>query len=252
MLKSWFRKSAPAAATPGVPDDVRVYAIGDIHGRSDLFDDLIARIADDHAARPDKRQVLILLGDLIDRGPDSAAVVERAATLAAMPGEMHALAGNHEELMLLALDGDIDATKLFCRVGGRETLLSYGIASDDYDRADFADIGDLMRAHIPERHVDFLRGMEDLVEIGDYAFVHAGIRPGVPLADQRVSHLRWIRAEFLDHRGIHPRFIVHGHTITDTVDEHPNRLGIDTGAYATGTLTAVGLDGTDRWFIQTG
>ena len=104
---------------------------------------------------------------------------------------------------------------------------------------------------MPSGHIAFLEGMEDMIEIGDYAFVHAGIRPGVPLDEQRPEHLRWIRSGFLDHKQPHPRIIVHGHTITETVDERPNRIGIDTGAYATGRLTAIGLDGEDRWFIAT-
>ena len=251
MFKSLFRKATPAVPPPRVPDDVRVYAIGDIHGRDDLFETLLARIAADHAARPAKRLILILLGDLIDRGPESAAVVDRAIALAATPDETHVLAGNHEELLLLALDGDTDANKLFCRVGGRETLLSYGVSEEDYERSDFAEVLDMMRERVPAEHVAFFRAMEDMVEIGDYAFVHAGIRPGVPLADQDRQHLRWIRREFLEHRGAHPRFIIHGHTITEAVDERPNRIGIDTGAYATGRLTAIGLDGAERWFIAT-
>lgn len=256
MLKSLFSKSVVAPALPCVPDDVRVYAIGDIHGCAALFDDLLARISADHAGRSAKRLVLVLLGDLIDRGVDSAGVVQRARALYGSSGdqsfgEVHVIAGNHEELLLLAIDGDRDATRLFARVGGRETMLSYGVSEAAYDLADLDDLADLMRAHMPEDHIDFLRQLEDVVEIGDYAFVHAGIRPGIALAHQRRAHLRWIRSEFLDHRGPHPRFIVHGHTITENVDERPNRIGIDTGAYATGRLTAIGLDGSDRWFIAT-
>ena len=250
MIRSLFRKSAPPLL-PRVPDDVRVYAIGDIHGRLDLFDQLLAKIDADHDARPEKRRILILLGDLVDRGPDSAGVVRRALTLDGSSDETHVIAGNHEELFQAALDDDRDAMRIFARAGGRETILSYGVATDVYDRTDFDDLSELIRAHLPQEHVDFLARLEDVVEIGDYAFVHAGIRPGVPLKDQRASHLRWIRSEFLDHRGTHPKMIVHGHTITDRVDERPNRIGIDTGAYESGRLTAIGLDGDQRWFIDT-
>lgn len=251
MFKPLFRKPAPVAPAPSVPDDVRVYAIGDVHGRIDLLDDLLERIADDHAARRPKRPVLILLGDLVDRGPESASVIERAITLGRLDDETHIIAGNHEELFLSALDNDRDAMRVFVRAGGRETILSYGVTEDVYDRTEFDDLASLMRTHVPQDHVEFLNRLEDVVEIGDYAFVHAGIRPGIALADQRGAHLRWIRAEFLDYRGIHPKVIVHGHTITDTVDEQPNRIGIDTGAYASGRLTAIGLDGDARWFIDT-
>lgn len=253
MIRTLLRKRRPDAARPRVPDDVRVYAIGDIHGRFDLFEALLASIDADHAAHAPKRRVLVLLGDLVDRGPDSAAVVERARQLVASEAEqVHALAGNHEELMLLALDGDREATRVFLRAGGRETILSYGVPRDAYERADFAEMPALMRAHVPAEHIAFLESLENLVEIGDYAFVHAGIRPGVPLAEQRTEHLRWIRSGFLDHRGAHPRMIVHGHTITETVDERPNRIGIDTGAYQSGRLTAIVLDGDTRRFLATG
>jgi len=252
MLKSLFRKATGGRSgpLPSVPDDVRVYAIGDIHGRLDLFERMLALIDADHAARPAKRQVVILLGDLIDRGPESAQVVARAMALHASAIETHMLAGNHEEMFLLALTGDSEAVRLFARVGGRETMLSYGMSDAEYDRVDFEELAAMMRALVPQSHMEFIGGMADVVEMGDYAFVHAGIKPGVPLAEQRPSHLRWIRGEFLNHRGAHPRFIVHGHTITETVDEQPNRIGIDTGAYASGRLTALALDGSDRWFIE--
>ncbi|WP_326524829.1 metallophosphoesterase [Sphingomonas sp.] len=240
----------PPLAPPRIPDGERIYAIGDVHGRDDLFAELVARIDADDAARPAARTQIIQLGDLIDRGPASAAVIDRAILLSRDRGARF-LAGNHEELLLLALDGDREGLRMFSRVGGHETMMSYGLADDAYQRADFDELLDLMRRHIPADHVDFLRGMEDVIEVGDYAFVHAGIRPGVPLARQRTAHLRWIRGAFLDSEVVHPRFIIHGHTITDTVDERPNRIGIDTGAYATGRLTAIGLEGADRWFIQT-
>lgn len=251
MLKSLFRKAIGPATSPArVPDDVRVYAIGDIHGRADLFERILAKIEDDRARAPAKRSIIILLGDLVDRGPDSAGVIERAMALTSSPVETHMIAGNHEELFLLAAGGDREGTRLFAKVGGRETLLSYGVSPAEYERADFDELQGLIRTHVPQSHIDFLHGMTNLVEIGDYAFVHAGIRPGVPLSDQRTAHLRWIRGEFLEHRGAHPRIIVHGHTITETVDERANRIGIDTGAYASGRLTAIMLDGHERRFIE--
>ncbi|MFD1788419.1 metallophosphoesterase family protein [Sphingomonas floccifaciens] len=250
MLGSLFRTSRAAAPTPRIPDDVRVYAIGDVHGRDDLLRQLLDQIDADDASRTPKPSQLIFLGDLIDRGEQSAAVVDRVLRLTA-ERQVRVLGGNHEELLLRTLSGDKEAARIFVRAGGRETILSYGVTAANYDRADFDELPNLIRAHMPSGHIAFLEGLEDMIEIGDYAFVHAGIRPGVPLAEQKPEHLRWIRSGFLDHKQPHPRIIVHGHTITETIDERPNRIGIDTGAYATGRLTAMGLDGDERWFIAT-
>lgn len=253
MLKSFLRRRATSRApAPRVPDDVRAYAIGDIHGRDDLFVDLLAQIDADHRARAPKRRVIVLLGDLVDRGPESAQVVGRAMALAHSGEEVRILKGNHEELFLLACHGDREALRVFGRVGGRETALSYGIAEAEYLNADFDELAELLRRRVPPQHLDFLSATEKMVVLGDYAFVHAGIQPGVPLDQQRGSDLRWIRTEFLNHRGAHSHFIVHGHTITEAVDEQPNRLGIDTGAYDSGRLTAVALEGDQRWFLATG
>lgn len=249
MIKSLFRKAKPVDTAPRVPSDVRVYAIGDIHGCNDAFGRLLSAIDADHAARPAKRQIIVLLGDLIDRGPDSAGAVERAMELAQSGREVRLIAGNHEELLLRACDGDDRALRIFARHGGRETALSYGIEPARYDNADFDDLPELLDAYVPVAHRTFLGRMEEVVVIGDYAFVHAGVRPGVALIDQTGEDLRWIRNRFLDHTEPFERFIVHGHTITEGVDEQPNRLGIDTGAYLGGPLTAVGLDEDQRWFL---
>ncbi len=250
MLGSLFR-SKPGVRPPSVPDDVRVYAIGDVHGCDELLGQLLDRIDADDAGRAPKRTILVFLGDLIDRGDRSAAVVDRVLRLTAGAREVRVLAGNHEELLLRTLSGDREAAKIFVRAGGRETVLSYGVAQADYDRADFDQLPDVIRAHMPSGHIAFLESLEDLIEVGDYAFVHAGIRPGVPLQEQKPEHLRWIRNGFLEHKLPHPRIIIHGHTITEAVDERPNRIGIDTGAYASGKLTAIGLEGGERWFIAT-
>ncbi|MES2755197.1 MAG: metallophosphoesterase family protein [Pseudomonadota bacterium] len=236
---------------PRVPDDVRVYAIGDVHGCDAEFAALLAQIDADHTRRTPKRQIIILLGDLVDRGPDSAAVVTRATELLADDPQARAVAGNHEEMLLGACAGEAQALRLFARNGGRETALSYGIDHETYEAADFDELHRLLDAVVPAPHRAFMSAMEEAVVIGDYAFVHAGIRPGVPIADQRGEDLRWIRGAFLNSGETHEKFIVHGHTITETVDERPNRLGIDTGAYATGRLTAVALEAERRWFLTT-
>lgn len=248
MIKSLFRKRPPELR-PNVPPDVRVYAIGDVHGCADKFEGLLDRINEDHAARPSKRLVIVLLGDLIDRGPDSAGVVRRAMRLAQSEHEVHLIAGNHEELLLGACAGDPKALRVFARNGGRDTALSYGVPEADYDAADFDALYHLLESHVPTTHRDFLERMEDIVVIGDYAFVHAGVRPGVAFADQRPEDMRWIRDRFLSHVEPFERFVIHGHTITETVDEQPNRIGIDTGAYLGGPLTAVALEDDRRWFL---
>lgn len=249
MLRSLFRRSQPPV--PTVPEGRRVYAIGDVHGCDREFAALLAAIDADHQARGPARRTIVLLGDLVDRGPDSAGVVARAMALVAGGEDIHLLGGNHEEIFLQALDGEPEALRLFARVGGRETALSYGIDPQAYEQADFADLRQMLTEAVPQAHRDFLGAAEDYLVIGDYAFVHAGIVPGVPLAEQKPADLRWIRSRFLSHSGAHEFFIVHGHTITEAVDQRPNRLGIDTGAYATGRLTAVGLQASERWFIQT-
>lgn len=251
MIKSLFRKAPTPAPLPRVPDDVRVYAIGDIHGCDREFARLLELIDADHAQRTPKRRIIVLLGDLVDRGPDSAGVVERARQLAAGSDEVRLIAGNHEEMLLTSCAGDTKGLRLFARNGGRETAESYGIDNDTWNAADFDELKRLLDEAVPATHRAFLKTMEEVVVIGDYAFVHAGIRPGVALAEQQGEDLRWIRDRFLGHTGAHEKFIVHGHTISPDVDDQPNRLGIDTGAYATGKLTAVALEGDRRWFLQT-
>ena len=233
-----------------VPIGTRVYAIGDIHGRLDLLDALLELVAADEAARCAADTRLIFLGDLVDRGPDSRGVVERLMALAARR-PVRFLLGNHEEVFLRALDGDIKALRFLTRIGGRETLLSYGISEEDYRALDFKQLLTLAQARVPEKHRAFLRSFEKWIELGDYLFVHAGIRPGVELDEQKQSDLCWIRDDFLSHREGFGKMVIHGHSITEDIDEQPNRIGIDTGAFASGRLTAIGLEGADRWFLST-
>jgi serine/threonine protein phosphatase 1 len=247
-----FFKAKKTPPLPAVPAGERVYAIGDVHGCLQTLDELIYAIVRDDLQRKPKRTTLVLLGDLVDRGPDSAGVVERVIGLKAPFDAVHVLAGNHEEILLESLAGEIQALRLFAHVGGRETALSYGISEYDYERSNYDELRTLLREHVPQRHIDFLEGLEEMAVIGDYAFVHAGIRPGVPLEDQTPADLRWIRERFLDSTRDHGKTIVHGHSVSDGVDERPNRIGIDTGAFATGRLTAIGLEGTERWYLATG
>lgn len=242
----------PDIARGSVPDGQRVYAIGDIHGRADLLDDLLVRIERDDAARPVREVSLIFLGDLVDRGPASAQVVQRLLDLSRSRPGIRFLMGNHEEVFLKALSGDKGALPFFVRIGGKPTVLSYGIDEESYRKADYAQLHALMVDHVPAEHVAFLEAFEDMIVIGDYVFVHAGIQPRLPLANQQPAALRWVREEFLNH--LHPleKIVVHGHTISDDVEETANRVGLDTGAYATGRLTAMGFESDTRWVIQTG
>lgn len=246
-LRSMFsaRPAAPAAA---LPDGQRAYAVGDIHGRADLFDALADAINADDAERGEAQTTVVLLGDLIDRGPDSAGVVARARSWQAMRS-VRVLMGNHEEMFLDSLEKP-EVLRHFLRYGGKETVLSYGVDEASYYAADLAETQALMRAAIPAGDIDFIRSFEDTITLGDFLFVHAGIVPDVPLEQQRTSDLRWIRSPFLEHSGSHGAVVVHGHTIFKRPDIRHNRIGIDTGAYETGVLTALGLEGQNRWLIE--
>jgi serine/threonine protein phosphatase 1 len=245
----WLRgKHRPAA----IPRGYRVYAIGDIHGRDDLLADLLAKIEADRAERAERNIVLIFLGDLIDRGPASAEVIERLRTYAPAATRLVFLAGNHEEVLLRLLDGQSELLGDWLRFGGAECLRSYGVEPRSLARMSPREAVKAIRAAVPGAHREFLSGFADTFRIGGYLFVHAGIRPGLPLASQTQSDLRWIRQTFLDDRSDHGFVVIHGHTISERVDEQTNRIGVDTGAYHSGVLTAIALEGTERWYLQTG
>lgn len=252
MFLDRFLKKKIARATPRVPDGHRIYAIGDIHGRDDLFAELIDLIERDKAEAEPAEATLILLGDLVDRGPGSKQVVDRAIALAARWPSMRWLMGNHEEIFLKALEGDPRLVRYFVQIGGEPTINSYGLTGDAYYCLGFDELAQQLPAIVPEDHKRFLARSEDLIHIGDYVFVHAGIRPGVAIDQQKASDLRWIREEFLGDRRDHGAMIVHGHTITDDVETRANRIGIDTGAYRSGVLTAIVIEGAERRYLQTG
>ena len=247
VIRQLFR-ARPARALPAVPPGERAYAIGDIHGRLDLLEALAAEIEADDRARGVADTTIVLLGDLVDRGPDSAGVIAFARRWQAHR-RVRILLGNHEEMFLSAADQP-DVLRQFLRFGGRETILSYPVDPHEYNSADMDQVRVLIARHVPPQDFAFMRSFEDQIVIGDYLFVHAGIAPGVPFADQKRGDLRWIREPFLSHRLPHGAVVVHGHTITDDAVIRDNRIGIDTGAYASGRLTALGLDGTQRWLIE--
>lgn len=246
-LKSLFRRTPRASLPPGE----RIYAIGDIHGRADLFDKLLNAIAADSAARGPAKAGLILLGDLVDRGPDSAGVVETALRLGAPFDSVEALRGNHEATMIGVLRGHIELLDDWLTFGGRQTLLSYGVPPQVLAAESGDEIVAAAQRAVPERHFAWLESLPFQLRHGDYLFVHAGIRPGIGFEAQEARDMLWIREEFLDSAADHGAVVVHGHSISPEVEERPNRIGIDTGAFASGILTAIGLEGEERWYLRT-
>jgi serine/threonine protein phosphatase 1 len=247
MLNFSSREQPEPSGAPGY----RAYVLGDVHGRLDLLEQMLAKIHSDLQRRPAARTLLVFVGDLIDRGPASAQVIERLRTYRREGIEPLFLLGNHEEVLLRILGGDAQLITKWRWFGGSECLQSYGV-----DPAQLANLsGDealaTIRGAIPKNHVKFLESFVDSCRFGDYLFVHAGIRPGIELEQQSQADLRWIREPFLVDETDHGFVVVHGHTISPAVEERPNRIGIDTGAYRTGVLTALAIEGRDRWLIDT-
>jgi serine/threonine protein phosphatase 1 len=235
---------------PTLPPGYRLYAVGDVHGRDDLLGDLLAQIEADAAERGRARLAVVFLGDLIDRGPSSRQVVERLRTYRPAGVRPVFLAGNHEEVLLRILDGEARLIPDWLRFGGAECLASYGVDAVELRRLPPTQAIDTVRSAIPASHGEFLRGFDDTFRAGSYLFVHAGIRPGIPLDQQSRTDLRWIREPFLTDGSEHGFTVIHGHTIREQVEERANRIGIDTGAYRSGILTALGLEGSERWYLQ--
>lgn len=247
-LNSLFRRSAERADLPCVPPGERYYVVGDIHGRMDLFDALVDAIEEDIAASPEVESHVVLLGDLIDRGPDSAGVIKSARKWRKRR-TVRILAGNHEEMFLESFQ-DAEVLRHFLKHGGRETILSYGLPRKEYRKLTLDELFERLPQLVPQKDRDFVSGFENMIVAGDYVFVHAGIDPNLPLDQQRRSDLLWIRERFLRYKGPLPKVVVHGHTIFDEVEAAQHRIGIDTGAFRTGVLTALVLEGTERRTIQ--
>ncbi len=258
MFGRWFRRTSNAR--PGkIPPGQAVYAVGDIHGRLDLLDDLLRRIEEDARQYPaDVARTLIFLGDYIDRGPASRGVVDRLLAGSIGEGPIAGLTtirlmGNHEEAMLSFLDGISDGLD-WLTFGGLETLLSYGVPLRTLpsNGAQVIELRQALAAAVPRTHLDFFRRCTFRHEIGDYVFVHAGVRPGISLEKQTPGDMMWIRDDFLRSRIPLPgRVVVHGHTIVDEPQDRTHRINLDTGAFVSGRLTCLVLHETERRFLST-
>ena len=233
------------------PSGTRIYAIGDVHGCVELLRKLQSMILEDAADHPDARKVVVYLGDYIDRGPDSRAVIDLLID-EKLPGfESVFLRGNHEESLLQFLD-DTRIGPAWLAYGGDSTLYSYGVrppaSTNPEDLA--AAQTELLRL-LPASHLEFYRATKLTHVEGDYAFVHAGFRENVALDRQSADDMLWIRDEFLESNADFGKLVVHGHSISESPIVRRNRIGIDTGAFATGVLTSLVLEGADRAFLAT-
>ena len=249
------RFALPAAGAPEgrVPPDCRVYAIGDIHGRCDLLNALHNKIrADIASANPVGRMYLIYIGDYVDRGPDSRGVLESLLAAPLPECQTVALRGNHDQIFLDFLEDARHGPRWF-GIGGLATAESYGANPRKTALApvEFEDLRAHLNRLVPESHRVFLRGLALHFTLGDYFFVHAGLRPGLPIARQDPHDMIWIRNRFLLSRRRHEKIVVHGHNRFGEPDLRFNRIGIDTGAYATGRLTCLVLENGDIRFLAT-
>jgi serine/threonine protein phosphatase 1 len=246
----WLQRGRAAfARRAAVPIGEVVYAIGDIHGRADLLDDLLQRVVRDAAEHPDDQaRRLIFLGDYVDRGDDSRAVIERLLRQS-LPGFATIyLKGNHEQAMLDFLEGRSDG-QAWLSYGGAETLMSYGVAP--MGRANNS-LRKALAAAVPAEHLDFLRNCVLHYIAGDYVFIHAGVRPGIALEAQDPLDLLWIRDDFLEaYEALPGRVVVHGHTVCKRVQNLAHRINIDTGAFFSDRLTCVVLRSNTRRFLAT-
>jgi serine/threonine protein phosphatase 1 len=230
---------------------MRVYCVGDIHGRDDLLRQMAERVEADIEAASFDQSVTVFLGDYVDRGLGSMYVVERLVR-GEWPTSIIALAGNHEDLLMAFLK-DAEVFEAWRSLGGLETLHSYGVSfGSTMAKRDFGAVRAAFAARFPERHRHFLERLKISTEIGDYFFCHAGVRPGVPLDRQARNDLLTIRDVFLLSNAEHGKLVVHGHTPAVHPEILPNRIGIDTAAYATGRLTCLVLEKDQRHFLQVG
>ncbi|MEO0499157.1 MAG: metallophosphoesterase family protein [Pseudomonadota bacterium] len=243
------KKKRPSA----VPDGRRVYAVGDIHGMAPLLTKLLKAIKRDLKGYRGESEI-VFLGDYIDRGPDSAGVIDRLVEGPGPADRWTFLKGNHDAFLVSTLAAERLKRRyydMWIDQGGAEAMMSWGVRRGLVYGDDPRDAVDALKDAMPKAHRKFFKRLQLSHRVGDYMFVHAGVRPHVPLEEQQEKDLLWIREDFLDHRKGFGPHIVHGHTITAEPDAQKHRTGIDTGAYRTGVLTALVLEGTERRTLST-
>jgi serine/threonine protein phosphatase 1 len=243
-LQVWGRR-------PSLPAGVRIYAVGDIHGRLDLLNELLARIDTDIALRPTLRPLYVFLGDYIDRGSSSRETIDRLIEHGATH-EAVFLKGNHELIAIKCLS-DRGLFDQWLRLGGLATLVSYGVPAETLASGkQIAELQSAFHSALPQAHFRFFRDLQTSFSCGDFFFAHAGVKPDVELLQQKESDLLWIREEFLSSNRDFGKIVVHGHTPGSAVEIKPNRINIDTGAFATGRLTCLVIEDESLSVIDTG
>lgn len=252
MLKNFFKRRPSAPAGPRGAPGKRCYAIGDVHGCADELEHLLGLIKDDLSTRAPKPGALVMLGDLIDRGPDSRRVVELLMAFDHPDMRLHVIAGNHEEMLVIGLREDPSVLPNWLRHGGYAYCESYGVSPEEIMGVDDDTIRRRILAAVPDDHLAFLENTVERVRFGDYLLVHAGINPARPIDDQESRDLRWIRDDFLFSEKNFGAIVVHGHTVVEEVEHHSNRIAIDTGAYRTGRLSALRLEDHEQEVLITG
>lgn len=250
-MRLWGSRPNRKAGGPRGSPDKRVYAIGDVHGCYAEMVQLLDLIEQDHSDRKTRDCHIVFLGDLIDRGPGSAQVLQHLRERPPSFARLHFIKGNHEEMMVRCLSGEPELIPAWLRHGGQSCAVSYGVDPSILTDPDPQRLEHTLLSHIPERDISFLSGFVDQVRFGDYLLVHAGLRPGIPINAQTGHDLRWIRAEFLESDLMHEAVVVHGHTIVPSVEKRPNRIGLDTGAYRTGILSALRIEEDETAVLMT-
>ena len=237
-----------------LPDGMRLYAIGDVHGCRELLVEMHARIDRQIAREGPADWRIVHVGDYCDRGPDTKGVIDFLTGRMAADPRIVCLRGNHDHGFLAFLASSSPAaardSMIFIRNGGEATTASYGVAADFSTPDGMARTRDALTRAMPQEHQAFLARLPYAASFGDVFLCHAGIRPGVPLDAQAPDDLIWIRDEFLSDPRLHPKLIVHGHTPSDSVEIRPNRVNVDTRAFASGRLSALVVEGERRTLVE--